>query len=342
MLAAVDGLMLDRLGDGGYDLGARAKQIRDGLYEREHFTPAAMLELQLDDRALFLNRWRELLDQTLNRAEAAPWRTEMQQGLRDWDGRASTASVSYRLVRAFRQEVIQRALEGFEAAVRQRDPAFVMPILNQAEHPVWMLIERRPPHLLPSLYADWEALLGAARQECGEAYATATGWHRLHGIGENTIRQASATPSVRRYPHPSLTGWICQRLSCLGTVRCQGCNRPTSVLPTASRCHRAAKSRAILKCPAVRAAIPSPPITAVGTRAGLMAKRPRFSQARPSKPSTSDQAKRPNDAAQIPFLAIICREICHESNSAACLIPAPRLSSARKAQTGRGPSPPIR
>ena len=35
----VDGLMLDRLGDGGYDLGARAKQIRDSLYEREHFSP---------------------------------------------------------------------------------------------------------------------------------------------------------------------------------------------------------------------------------------------------------------------------------------------------------------
>jgi penicillin amidase len=157
----VDGLMLERLGDGGYDLGARAKQIRDGLYEREHFTPAAMLALQLDDRALFLNRWRELLVQTLNRAEAAPWRSEMQKTLRDWDGHASTASVSYRLVRAFRQEVIQRALKGFEAAVRQSYPTFAMPSLNQAEHPVWMLIEHRPQHLLPSLYADWEALLGA-------------------------------------------------------------------------------------------------------------------------------------------------------------------------------------
>jgi penicillin amidase len=161
---AVDGLMLERLGDGGYDLGARAKQIRDGLFEREHFTPGAMLELQLDDRALFLGRWRELLDQTLNRAEAAPWRSEMQKTLRDWNGHASTASVSYRLVRAFRQEVIQRALEGFEAAVRQSHPTFAMPILNQAEHPVWMLIEHRPQHLLPSRYADWEALLGACAQ----------------------------------------------------------------------------------------------------------------------------------------------------------------------------------
>ena len=162
---AVDGLMLDRLGDGGYDLGARAKQIRDSLYERERFTPAAMLEIQLDDRALFLNRWRELLDQTLNRAEAAPWRTQMQQALRDWDGHASTASVSYRLVRAFRQAAIKRVLDGFEAAVRQSHSDFTMPILNQAEHPVWTLIERRPQHLLSSLYPDWEALLGAAARD---------------------------------------------------------------------------------------------------------------------------------------------------------------------------------
>jgi penicillin G amidase len=198
---AVDGLMLDRLGDGGYDLGARAKQIRDGLYERNRFTPAAMLELQLDDRALFLNRWRELLDQTLNRAEAAPWRSKMQQGLRDWDGRASTASVSYRLVRAFRQEVIQRALEGFEAAVRQRDPAFAMPILNQAEHPVWMLIERRPPHLLPSLYADWEALLCASaknvarrmQQQPGGIAARRWGEHNTANI-RHPISQALPAP----------------------------------------------------------------------------------------------------------------------------------------------------
>ena len=203
---AVDGLMLDRLGDGGYDLGARAKQIRDGLYERDHFTPAAMLELQLDDRALFLNRWRELLDQTLNRAEAAPWRTEMQQGLRDWDGRASTASVSYRLVRAFRQEVIQRALEGFEAAVRQRDPSFAMPILNQAEHPVWMLIERRPPHLLPSLYADWEALLGASAKNVARRMQQQPGGIPARHWGEHNT--ANIRHPISKALPPPIANWL--------------------------------------------------------------------------------------------------------------------------------------
>ena len=120
--AVVDGLMLDRLGDGGYDLSARAKQIRDGLYERELLHPGC----HAGTSARRSRAVPESVART-SRPDPEPRRssalhTEMQQGLRDWDGRASTASVSYRLVRAFRQEVIQRALEGFEAAVRQRDP----------------------------------------------------------------------------------------------------------------------------------------------------------------------------------------------------------------------------
>jgi penicillin amidase len=189
----VDGLMLERLGDGGYDLGARAKQIRDSLYERKYFTPAAMLEIQLDDRALLLNRWRELLDQTLNRAEAAPWRIQMQEALQDWDGRASTASVSYRLVRSFRHEVVNRALNGFEAAVRERHPDFAMPVLNQAEHAVWMLIEQRPQHLLPPLYADWEALLRASAQNVARRMQ-----HRPGGIAARRWGERN-TASIR---HP--------------------------------------------------------------------------------------------------------------------------------------------
>ena len=46
--------MLELVGDGGYALGARAGQIRDGLRDVEQPTETDMLALQLDDRALFL------------------------------------------------------------------------------------------------------------------------------------------------------------------------------------------------------------------------------------------------------------------------------------------------
>ena len=53
--------LLARLGDGMYDLGARAQQIRDDLRKLDKANEADMLKIQLDDRAVFLERWRKLL-----------------------------------------------------------------------------------------------------------------------------------------------------------------------------------------------------------------------------------------------------------------------------------------
>ena len=50
------------VGAGGYDIGARARQIRDDLLSLAHpATEADMLTIQLDSRGLFLARWRDLL-----------------------------------------------------------------------------------------------------------------------------------------------------------------------------------------------------------------------------------------------------------------------------------------
>ncbi len=61
----VSGEFLDIVGDGGYDLGARQQQIRDDLLATEEATEADMLRIQLDDRAVFLERWQKLLADTL-------------------------------------------------------------------------------------------------------------------------------------------------------------------------------------------------------------------------------------------------------------------------------------
>ena len=198
----VDGPMLDRLGDGGYELGARAKQIRDSLRERKHFSPASMLAIQLDDRALFLARWQELLELTLNRTEPAPWRAEMELALGDWNGHAATASVAYRVVRAYRHEVMDNVLDGFAAAVRRSDPDFVLPKLSQAEYVVWTLIESRPQHLLPPGYADWEELLVTCARRVAERMQTQPGGIAARRWGErNTAR-------IRHPLSHSLPGFI--------------------------------------------------------------------------------------------------------------------------------------
>ena len=198
----VDGIMLDRLGDGGYDLGARAKQIRDSLEKLEHFSPASMLAIQLDDRALLLARWRQLLELTLNQKKAAPWRDEMKQALSDWNGHAATTSVAYRMVREFRQEVVDNVLAGFAAAVRSSAPDFALPKLSQAEHAVWILIERRPQHLLPPGYSNWEDLLSSCAHRVAERMRTQPGGIAARSWGErNTAR-------IRHPLSPALPGFI--------------------------------------------------------------------------------------------------------------------------------------
>lgn len=91
-----------------YDLGARARQIRDDLLAHAGpIGPRELLGVQLDDRALFLDRWRGLLLGLLDAAalEGHDSRRALRRVLQRWEGRADAASVSYRLVRGFRDRV---------------------------------------------------------------------------------------------------------------------------------------------------------------------------------------------------------------------------------------------
>ncbi len=186
-----EGAALATLGDGGYDLGARAAQIRDGLRERKHFAPADMLAIQLDDRALFLARWKDLLELELNRTPATPLNGAMKKALANWGGHASIDSVAYRVVRAWRNEVMDTVLDGFAASVRRKSPDFSLPKLAQAEHAVWKLIQQRPAHLLPPGYADWDALLIACAERAGRNLDAQRGGLAARTWGErNTMRIA--------------------------------------------------------------------------------------------------------------------------------------------------------
>ena len=88
--------MLAKIGDGGFALGARARQIRDRLLEMEDVTERDMLDVQLDDRALVLDRWRGLLLTVLTAEAVAedPRRAELLRLVDEtWTGRADTDSV---------------------------------------------------------------------------------------------------------------------------------------------------------------------------------------------------------------------------------------------------------
>ncbi len=164
----VDGEALDIVGMGGYDLGARARQIRDDLFARSSYVPADMLRIQTDDRALFLQGWHDLLIDVLDdkAVEGDLARQQYRDLVRNWVPRASVDSVGYRLVRSFRLEVRARAFEMLMSPVRDKyGPDVKLRISYQFEAPLWSLLHERPPHLLTADYDSWHDLMLAAIDE---------------------------------------------------------------------------------------------------------------------------------------------------------------------------------
>jgi penicillin amidase len=155
---------------------------------------------------LFLQRWKELLQLELDRTPDSPLTDAMKKALGDWEGRASTGSVAYRLVRAWRNEVVDSVLDGFAAAVRRTDPDFSLPKLNQAEHAVWKLIVQRPAHLLPPGYADWDALLIACAERAGGKLDAQDGGLAARSWGERNTAHI-AHPLSRALP-AFMTRWL--------------------------------------------------------------------------------------------------------------------------------------
>jgi penicillin amidase len=177
------------LGDGGYDLGARARQIRDDLKAKEHFAPDDMLAIQLDDRAIFLKHWHDLLLRTLAGTADSPSVVDARKLAADWDDRADPASVGYRLARNFRSEVTDTILDGFAAAVRVKFDDFKMPRLAQAEVIVNAILLQHPPHLLPPGYEDWDDLLRKCAERATKKLADKPGGLAAQTWGEfNTAK----------------------------------------------------------------------------------------------------------------------------------------------------------
>jgi penicillin G amidase len=144
-----------------YDLGARAHQIRDDLLAVQGAaTPADMLRIQLDDRAVFLTRWRTVLTDLLDAGAVAnqPRRAQFKQLITGWNARASADSVGYRLVRAYHERLGLSVWKMMLAALRiAPDEEIEAP--SQFEPALWRLVNERPMHMLDARYGDWRQFL---------------------------------------------------------------------------------------------------------------------------------------------------------------------------------------
>ena len=162
----VGGQALARLGDGGYAAPPRAAQARDGLATLTRATPADLAAIQLDDRALFLDRWQKILLTVLTPEAIADHaaRAELRREVENWIPRASVDSVGYRLVRGFRTATAERALSAIFAPCVERMRDFRWRRLNY-EPALWTMLHEKPAHLLSPKFASWDALLLAAADD---------------------------------------------------------------------------------------------------------------------------------------------------------------------------------
>lgn len=157
--------------DGAYQLGARALQIERSLSAATALDERTAMQIQLDDRAVLLERWRELLVRVIaDRPDAGDTRYEtLLARLTAWDGHASADSVAYRFIREFR-EALSADILGILAQHSGLAGYELFAGLPQAEYPVWKMIDQQPADWLPEGFDSWHGYIRSVLDRVLSAY----------------------------------------------------------------------------------------------------------------------------------------------------------------------------
>ncbi|XZE17741.1 penicillin acylase family protein [Pirellulaceae bacterium SH449] len=149
------------LGDAGYDRGARQKQIRDALLEIEQASESDMLAVQLDKRAVLLDRWRAVMLSAMEseKGRDLPMRESLREVIETWDGNATVDSVGYRIVWAFRNHVATEMANFLGRIGREQDDKFSLVRHRRLEESIWEILQQRPAHCLDPAFSDWDHFL---------------------------------------------------------------------------------------------------------------------------------------------------------------------------------------
>lgn len=192
------------LGDGGFDLGARTRQVRDGLRALGPRTDVRQVyAVALDDRALFLAPWRDRAMAALDAAAVAdhPHRAEALALLQTtWTGHASVDSVAYRLTRAYMYALYDLLYQSADQQLAAVDPKAGMTAVS-ARWPVVVarLLDQQPAGWLPQQFSSWQALqLAALDRAIGDL--TRDGQHLADASWGRRNTATSAHPMASALP----------------------------------------------------------------------------------------------------------------------------------------------
>jgi penicillin amidase len=159
----VGGEAMKLVGNGGWDVGARGQQIRDALRAQERFDEAGLHAIQLDHRALFHQRWRQLLLTQVLTPEfvaahgLADYRAEIEKSA----DAARPDAVGYLLLRSFRLQALKSVFAPL-AGLLEAQGAKLSDLKMVPETPGWALIQAARPDTLPAGFKTWPELLQRA------------------------------------------------------------------------------------------------------------------------------------------------------------------------------------
>jgi penicillin amidase len=148
------------IGDGQYALGARAKQIRDDLLAlKGDVKEQDLLDIQLDDRAIFLMRWQKLMLSVVQNSENKQLKI-LQLPIKNWGARASVDSIGYRLVKQFRLATARKLFASITAPCKQKyKNCNYYRATHLWEDPLWALVQSKNTNWLPEGHQQWQQFL---------------------------------------------------------------------------------------------------------------------------------------------------------------------------------------
>jgi penicillin amidase len=159
----VGGDMYKKLGNGGYALGARSLQIKNNLLALDKFDEETLLNIGLDNKAVFLQRWQKfMLNNVLTKSLLTQnIRFQHVKALLEQPEQlsASVDSVSYRLVRNFRINLRNSVFLTLNDSLKKADSTFNFnSIRHQIETPLWQLINEQPKNFLMLGENNWSTV----------------------------------------------------------------------------------------------------------------------------------------------------------------------------------------
>ncbi len=197
------------IGDGGFDIGARHRQVREDLSALGAKADiGGVYRVSLDDRALFIAPWRERALKVLDTdaLQGKPQRAEFLRLLKEsWDGHASVDSAGYRLSRNFMWAMHDLLYDGADGELAALGDKVTM-VLASSRWPVVVarLVDERNAAWLPPGYADWRAVqLAAIDKVIGELTQDGARLADASWGARNTVAIAhpiaAAVPMLRRW-----------------------------------------------------------------------------------------------------------------------------------------------